>query len=108
MPGRRPNSAALRLEAIQDLSVLEQTDEATALAQSLLLEVPLPERAAVDSLHIAIAAVNGVEYLLTWNCTHIANVALRANIEAVCRTHGFEPPAICTPEELLEDDPNHG
>jgi hypothetical protein len=50
-----------------------------------------------------------VDYLLTWNCTHIANAALRGQIESVCRTAGYEPPAICTPEELLsEEETDHG
>ena len=46
--------------------------------------------------------INGMDYLLTWNCTHIANAALRPSIEAICRDNGFEPPVICTPEELLK------
>ena len=49
------------------------------------------------------AAVHGVEYLLTWNCKHIAKAAKRAEIEEVCRERGFEPPIICTPDELLEE-----
>ncbi len=73
-----------------------------ALAQMLIEHVPLPTSAAADALHIAIAVVNGMDYLLTWNCTHIANAALRSRIEAVCRSKGFAVPIICTPEELLE------
>jgi len=65
--------------------------------------VPLPPKAAADALHIAIAPVNGMDYLLTWNCTHIANATLRASIENVCRENGFEPPVICTPDELLKE-----
>jgi hypothetical protein len=99
-----PTAAAARLEILQGLPLPEQTDEATKLAQALLQEVPLPERAAVDALHIAVAAVHGMEYLLTWNCAHIANVEFRNPIESVCRTHGYEPPAICTPEELLSQE----
>jgi hypothetical protein len=53
-------------------------------------------------MHIAVAAVNGMAYLVTWNCTHIANATLRSQIEAVCRRVGYEPPVICTPRELLE------
>lgn len=81
-------------------------EEAESLARALLDRVPLPDRATADALHIATAAVHGMDYLLTWNCTHIANAALRGRIEAVCRDAGFEPPAICTPEELPggEDD----
>jgi hypothetical protein len=95
-----PQAAADRLSALAGILLLEQTPDAAALAEALLAGVPLPERAAADALHIAITAVHGLDYLLTWNCTHIANVTLRPQIEAVCRAAGFEPPLICTPEEL--------
>ncbi len=102
--GGEPDAAAKRLDAIRDLPLLEQTTNATALAESLLRQVPLPEKAVVDALHIAISAVHGMNYLLTWNCTHIANASLRLRIESVCWEHGYEPPVICTPEELLRED----
>ena len=95
-----PQAAADRLAALAGIPLLEQTSDAAALAEALVRGVPLPERAAADALHIAIAAVHGMGYLLTWNCTHIANVTLRPQIEAVCRASGYEPPLICTPEEL--------
>jgi hypothetical protein len=98
------SAAAERLKVLQDLPLLEQTEEATRLAQALVEQVPLPERAAVDALHVAIAAVHGMDYLLTWNCTHIANARLRDPIESVCRGTGYEPPAICTPDELLAEE----
>jgi hypothetical protein len=80
--------------------------DAAAAAEHLgvLADEPLPSKAVIDALHIAVAAVNGVEYLLTWNCRHIANPALRPRIESICRNMGFEPPVICTPQELLEID----
>jgi predicted nucleic acid-binding protein len=96
-----PLAAADRLSALKDLAVLPLTGEAEALAEDLLREVPLPAKAANDSLHIAVAAVNGIQYLVTWNCTHIANATLRPQIEAICRHSGYEPPVICTPRELL-------
>jgi len=98
------SAAAERLQVLQDLPLLAQTEEATRLAQALVKWVPLPERAAVDALHVAIAAVHGMDYLLTWNCTHIANATLRDPIESVCRGNGYEPPAICTPDELLAEE----
>ena len=97
-------AAAERLKTLQDLPLLEQTEEAIRLAQVLVDRVPLPERAAIDALHVAIAAVHGVDYLLTWNCTHIANATLRDPIESACRENGYEPPAICTPDELLAEE----
>ncbi len=63
----------------------------------------LPAKARVDALHIGTAAVHGMEYLLTWNCKHIANARMRNLIEGVCRNSGYEPPIMCTPEELTED-----
>jgi hypothetical protein len=103
-----PQAAVDRLAALAGIPLLEQTPEAATLAEALIRGAPLPERAAADALHIAIAAVHGVDYLLTWNCTHIANVTLRPQIESVCRAAGYEPPLICTPEELLPEGENNG
>jgi predicted nucleic acid-binding protein len=89
-----------RIEAIAEVPLLEQDANIVSLAERLLQEVPLPARAAADALHIATAAIHGMQYLLTWNCTHIANVVLRPQIEAVCRSAGYEAPLICTPEQL--------
>lgn len=95
-----PTAAADRMTALAGLPLLDQTPDVAALAQALVQEVPIPSRAAADAVHIATAAVHGMQYLLTWNCTHIANAALRPRIEATCRAGGFEPPLICTPQEL--------
>jgi predicted nucleic acid-binding protein len=100
-----PQAAADRLAALTGIPLLEQATDVAELAEALLRDVPLPEKAAADALHIATAAVHGMRYLLTWNCTHIANVALRQQIEAVCRAAGYEPPLICTPEELPTEGP---
>ena len=64
--------------------------------------------AAADALHMAIAATNGIEYLATWNCRHLANATMRAKIEGVCRAAGYRPPLICAPEELVEVESNEG
>lgn len=101
--GGNPEAAALRLQSLEGIQVLELSPEAQALAKQLIIQGPLPEKAAVDALHIGIAVVNGMDYLLTWNCTHIANAAMRHMIEAVCCSMGYEPPVICTPEELMEE-----
>ena len=82
---------------------LRFVEEVRKLAHELLSQKALPAQAAVDALHVAVAVVNGMDYLLTWNCTHIANAAVRSKIERVCRSLGYEPPVICTPEELLEE-----
>jgi hypothetical protein len=96
------DAAARRLDMLTPLPLLDFREEGADLAEALRAEIPLPESAAADALHIAIAVINGMDYLLTWNCTHIANAALRSRIAAVCRRRGFEVPIICTPEELME------
>jgi len=96
------DAAARRFEILKNLPLLEINDEVGEFAQVLLESVPLPPKAAPDALHIAVAVINGMDYLLTWNCTHIANAALRTKIEETCRKNGYEPIIICTPEELLE------
>jgi hypothetical protein len=96
-------AAKRRLAVLVDVPLLDASEDVYTLATELMNRVPLPPKAAADSLHIAIAAVHGMDYLLTWNCTHIANATLRGTIEMVCRESGYEPPVICTPEELLKE-----
>lgn len=97
-----PDAAARRMELIRDIPILKVSEAAAELAQELARRVPLPERAALDALHIGVATVNGMHYLLTWNCRHIANATYQPRIGLVCRGLGYEPPVICTPEALLE------
>jgi predicted nucleic acid-binding protein len=96
-----PDAAKRRTNEIGDLPVLDVSVEVELLAAQLLSGAALPEKAKADALHIAVAAVHGVNYLLTWNCKHIANAAKRPAIEAICRMAGYEPPIICTPLELM-------
>ena len=97
-----PEASQRRMAAIADLPLLQISEDVRALAQALIESHALPEKAEADAYHVAIAAVNGVAYLLTWNCTHIANAHTRPKIENTCRTLGYEPPVICTPLELIE------
>ena len=101
--GGDQDAAKRRLEILEGIPSLNLTEEVYSLARPLTENVPLPETATVDAFHIAVAAVNGSDYLLTWNCRHIANATLRGRIEDVCRKAGFEPPIICTPDEFMEE-----
>ncbi len=95
-----PEAAQRRLAVLERLPLLDVTDAAIALATLLVARQALPAQAAQDALHLAITCVHGMQYLLTWNCTHLANARLRSRIEQVCREAGYVPPIICTPEEL--------
>ena len=100
--GGDADAARERSAFLQQIPRLGVTDAAGDLAAKLVASGAVPRKASEDALHIAVATVHGVDYLLTWNCTHIANAAIRSDIEDVCRAHGYEPPVLCTPEELLE------
>ena len=96
-----PAAAQRRLGFILDLPLLEVTHQAQDLARQLLGRTSLPPRAAADVLHIALAACHGMDFLLTWNCTHLANAELRPRIDRACWDLGFRPVMLCTPPELM-------
>ncbi|MGA2774399.1 MAG: type II toxin-antitoxin system VapC family toxin [Bryobacteraceae bacterium] len=96
-----PGAAQERMQVIKDFSVLDITPEVGLLASGILASGILPRKAATDAAHIAIAAVHGMDFLLTWNCVHIANAAIAKAVANTCRQRGFECPVICTPEELF-------
>jgi hypothetical protein len=97
-----PRAAERRLQRIRDLPRLEVTDEVIALANLLITEGPLPETSVDDAFHLALATVHDVDYLLTWNCAHLANAQMMAAVRHLLETEGYAPPEVCVPEELLE------
>ncbi len=98
------DAARARLEALESVALLDVDERSEELTRLLLDNGAVPHVAAADAAHIAIAVTNGVDYLVTWNFRHIANAAMRSRIERVCREAGYEPPTICTPNELMEPD----
>jgi len=96
-----PSAATLRLAYVEPLPVLEADNQARSLAAEILRTAALPKKAAADAAHIAIATVNGMDFLLTWNCTHIANGIVQRAVSRLSRDMGLEPPTIVTPEELM-------
>ena len=99
-------AAARRLAALEGLPLLGITPDASELAWRIVRTHVLPVRAFPDALHIAIASIHGVEYLLTWNCSHIANAELLPRVTNLVEEAGFNMPFVCTPEELQGD--THG
>lgn len=96
-----PEAAKRRAALVVDLPLLDITSVVADLAAALLERVPLPPRAGADAAHIAVAAYHGVDFLLTWNSTHIANAELRPRVERVCRESGYPAPVLCTPDQLM-------
>jgi len=96
-----PAAAQKRLQAIDKFPILDLTEECYNLAQRLIQSEAIPQKYPEDALHIAVATVNGMDFILTWNFTHINNAETKRKIETTIRKHGYECPVICTPEELM-------
>ena len=101
--GGHKEAAQRRLQMLQSISLLEISDSARELARHLSKAASMPRKATEDALHIAAATVHGMDYLLTWNCKHIANAEMQRSVTVMCHLKGYEPPVICTPEELMGD-----
>jgi hypothetical protein len=97
-------AASRRAAALAGMPVLAATPDSQALADRLVAGDAIPRKAAIDAVHIAIAVAHGMDFLVTWNCTHIANAVVRVHVEAICREAGYAPPAICTPLELMAEE----
>lgn len=102
-----PDAASERLHLIRDLPLLDESEAAERLAGLLIGRHAVPAAQPRDALHIATAAVHGVQFIVTWNFKHILNPHLQSRIVDTCRAGGYVPPVICTPEQLkeTEDDP---
>jgi len=96
-----PQMARKRIDILTDVPLLDITPEVAELAAMLIARLSLPPRAGADALHIAVAAYHQMDFLLTWNCSHIANAILRPKIDRICTEQGYSAPVLCTPEELI-------
>ena len=99
--GGDPTEVQKRLATISSLPALEVTQDAQALTEAIMATGILPVHAVRDAAHVAVAAVHAVDYLLTWNCRHLANAQITRRIALVCEELGHQIPIICTPEELM-------
>jgi predicted nucleic acid-binding protein len=95
--------AIKRLELIDELPLLELNETVEELAQKFLIKSNLPPKASDDALHIALATVYKVDYLLTWNCKHISNAQIQKKLSQISIESGYELPTICTSYELMGD-----
>jgi hypothetical protein len=96
-------AAQRRLAVIDTLPLLDLTFAVDGLAETIMQSDLLPASASRDAVHIAVAAVHQVHFLLTWNCRHIANAIIFRDLQHIIMSAGYDVPVICTPEELLGD-----
>lgn len=96
-----PDEARKRLAIVLELPTLAVTDGADLIAQAILAAGILPPHAVRDAFHVAVAAVHSIDYLLTWNCKHLANAQITRRIAVICTKLNYSVPLICTPDELM-------
>ncbi|MBI4849128.1 MAG: type II toxin-antitoxin system VapC family toxin [Nitrospirae bacterium] len=96
------NAVQTRLEKVSAFPVLEILPEIQKLADTYFSELDIPEKARANSYHLAITAWHGIDFLVSWNCTHIVNGRIKMLIEEINAGQGIRTPIICTPEELME------
>ncbi|MEK8018909.1 MAG: type II toxin-antitoxin system VapC family toxin [Candidatus Parabeggiatoa sp.] len=98
------DAAKRRIEIIKAFPKLEILNEVTELSNQILSSGLIPKKEATDVAHIAIAAVHKIDFLMTWNCRHLANTITSEKISTICKALGFDCPVICTPETLMGDE----
>ena len=94
-------AARERVAKLRQCRVLPYPKEAEELTRALPSSRLIPAKAETDAAHVATAAVHGMDFLLTWNCRHIANAAIVEQLRDLCDREGFPAPVICTPHELM-------
>jgi predicted nucleic acid-binding protein len=96
-----PSAAKHRLEVLSGFPLLQLNDAVENLTVAYMNGLNLPEKYARDAAHVAVAAIHGIDYLVTWNCTHIANGEIIKKLIRINAQLGYATPIICTPEELM-------
>lgn len=98
------DAARERLTLVEDVPVLEATENAVKLAKALIAKNAIPESSPEDALHIGIAAAQKTDFLLTWNFKHINNANTRDKISRVVAGLDYICPVLCSPEELINEN----
>jgi len=96
------DAAQRRLAAVDEFNVLEMTADVVSLADAYFDALSIPQKARNDSFHLALAVYHGMDYLVSWNCTHISSGRVRNVVTRINDQRGYQTPIICTPEELME------
>ncbi len=104
--GGDKQAAAKRIAAMEGIPLLKITDEVVSLGRTFLEPGPLPKRASGDALHLSLASIHKMDYLLTWNCRHLDNAEIKPKVRKLLSQKGLSIPEICTPQELIGDKNN--
>jgi predicted nucleic acid-binding protein len=97
-----PEAAKRRLVELKDFPHLELNDKVEEIAQAYMDKLEIPEKSFRDAAHLSVASVHNIDYLVTWNCAHLANGEIIKKLMKINESFGINTPIICTPEELME------
>lgn len=95
-------AAERRLVELKTFNRLELNKEVEKMAQIYFEELKLPKKAFGDAIHLAVACIHNIDYLVTWNCTHLANAKIIKKLLDINKLQNLKTSIICTPEELME------
>ena len=96
-------ASEIRLQYLNNIMLLEVDEKVINLSKNLMETGIIPKKAIEDSIHISVATINEIDYLLTWNCKHIANAVIYKQLRRIIANYGYELPTLCTPNELLSE-----
>jgi predicted nucleic acid-binding protein len=96
-----PIAAKKRLEELKNFPHLELNDKVEQMAQVYVEKLNIPEKALRDAVHLSVSCVHNIDYLVTWNCTHLANAEIIKRLIRINNSYNIKTPIICTPEELM-------
>jgi len=103
-----PDVAKKRMVVLEGIDLLEVDEDVIRLARVIIDSEIIPQKASTDAGHIAVATRHGIDFLITWNCTHIANAEILCKINYIVSEAGYHLPTICTPDELFGGEENEG
>ena len=96
-------AAKKRLEILNDFPCLEINEKVEELAKKYMESLNIPKKSLRDAFHLAISSVHNIDYLVTWNCTHIASGEIIKKLTKLNLLLGVHIPVICTPETLMKE-----
>ncbi len=95
-------AAKRRLQELESFPLLKLNDRVEEMAEIYIKKLNIPEKAFRDAAHLAVASVHNIDYLVTWNCKHLANGEIIKQLMGINNIYEIHTPIICTPEELME------
>jgi len=96
-----PGVAKKRLDWLSGVEILPQTPDVKPLADVYMHLLSIPQKCRVDAMHLAMCCINGIDILLSWNCTHLGAESMKI-VQKHNDAHGLPTPLMTTPDSLID------